>query len=385
MTLPDSSDRDLRVGLVFQGAPTDERSWSGVPAGVASGLRDVGCSVAAIDARFPGAGKIGNALHMSWAEQAASRAFAAACGVAARQRLRRAQRLAGAIAIGSGYALKTDLPFVTYEDMTVAQALERSDPTYSSLSPAGAARWRARQQLIYERSRACCVASRWAAESIRRDYRVPSSKVHVVGFGRNLTVARTDRDWSTPRFLFVGADWKRKRGDAVLEAFAVVRQSYPNATLDLVGGHPPVAANGVTGHGPFPLDSADSRDSYCRLLRLATCLVMPSTYEPFGIAYLDAANAGVPSIGTTVGGAADAIGDGGLVIDPTDPHGLPEAMRALTDPETARRLGERAFKRSALFTWTAVAERLLRAIQPAGVDLEGLAPFLDSVLAAESF
>lgn len=372
-----SKDRALRIGLVFQGDPANERSWSGVPAGLASGLKDVGCEVVAIDARFPAAGRVGNALRMSWAEQAASRGFAAACGLAANWRLRRTHRLDGAVAIGTGYLLKTDVPFVTYEDMTVEQALELPDPVYSSLKPVSAKRWRDRQQLIYKRSRACCVASRWTASSVRQDYAIPASKVHVVGLGRNINVGRVDRDWNPPRFLFVGIDWERKRGAAVLEAFADVRRSHPEATLDLVGGHPAVSIEGVTGHGPLPLDSAEGQKRYYQLLRLATCLLMPSAYEPFGIAYLDAASAGVPSIGTTVGGAPDAIGDGGRVVDPRDPRALSAAMLELADPEIARRLGKHALARSDRFTWGAVAERLLRALEPKGIDQERLVPFLD--------
>jgi hypothetical protein len=42
----------------------------------------------------------------------------------------------------------------------------------------------------------------------------------------------------------------------------------------------------------------------------------------------------------------------------------------------AARLGEQARLRSELFTWRTVAERLVRALAPAGADLHGLAEFL---------
>lgn len=365
-----------RIALVQQGDPTDPASWSGVPARLMTGFEEAGCDVAPVRASFGGMGRLGRALRMSWADQSASSVFAALCGRAADRSLRRAGDLDGVVMIGSGYTLRTTAPIVTFEDMTLALALRQGEPPYSSLGRRAAARWLARQRHVYAASRGCCVASEWAAASVREDYGMPASKVHVVGVGRNIDAGRPERDWSTPRFLFVGADWERKRGTAVLAAFAAVRERRPAATLDLVGNHPPVEAPGVTPHGRLSLGSADGQRRYAELLRRATCFLMPSTHEPFGIAYADAGACGLPSIGTTVGGAPEAVGPGGLVVDPDDPRALPGAMLKLADPETARSLGARAYEHAAGLTWRAVAERMLRALRPAGLDLDALPPFL---------
>src|SRR5690606_33949237 len=156
----------------------------------------------------------------------------------------------------------------------------------------------------------------------------------------------------------IGFDWERKRGDAVVAAFAALRERCAEATLDLVGSHPHVDVAGVRGHGPLRRDSASEQRLLGELLGRATCFLMPSKYEPFGIAYVDAGAAGVPSIGTTVGGAPDAVGPGGLTIDPDDPDALLRSMLELADPERARELGQLARRHSRLFTWQAVAERL---------------------------
>jgi Glycosyl transferases group 1 len=364
-----STASEPRIALVQQSDPTRAGSWSGVPAGLTSGFRAAGCEVVPVGAEFRGAGRLARYLGMSWADQATSRAFAAAFSATANRRLRAAGGLDGVVMIGTSYTLSTSTPVVTFEDMTVAQALRQPDSVYSKLGSAAAARWKARQQRVYERSRGCCVASRWVATSLREDYGIPESKVHVVGLGRNLDVAPSSKDWSTPRFLFVGVDWERKRGEAVLEGFAAVREQYPDATLDLVGGHPPVDAEGVTGHGSLPLGSEEGEREYAGLLARATCLVMPSTFEPYGIAYLDAAAAGVGSIGTTVGGAEDAVGDSGRVVDPNDPQALTQAMLEMADAETARGCGETALARSGGLTWQAVAERVLTALGAPSVEV----------------
>lgn len=374
----DGRDQGPRIAIAFQGDPGDPRAWSGVPAGLSRGLNAAGARPIGVDARFPGAGRLANALRMSWAEATASGAFARASAATAARGIRRAG-VAGTITIGSGFALPAAIPAVTFEDMTVAQALRQEDGVYRGLKPRAAARWQARQKLIYERVRGCCVTSAWVARSIHEDYGVPRERVHVVGLGRNLEVSvNPEKDWSEPRFLFAGFDWERKRGAAVLAAFAELRRELPAATLDLVGNHPPVDAAGVSGHGPLPLDSTSARGEYCALLDRATCFLMPSSYEPFGIAYVDAGAAGVPSIGTTVGGAPDAVGPGGLLVEPGDEAGLLRAMRTIAAPDTARRLGGLALEHSALLTWTAVSERVLRALRPEGLALDGLSPFLDS-------
>lgn len=366
-----------RLALVVKGEPRDPRTWSGVPSKLADALEGIGCEVVSVNAEVPRAGTLRHRLKMTWADQEASPAFAAASGAVVRARLARAGRVDGAIALDSGYLIGARVPVVSYDDMTVAQALQQGDdPVYQGLAPRAAARWRGRQQKIYESCHACCAAARWAAESIEADYGVPRGKIHVVGFGHNVEMEVPERDWSVPRFLFVGGDWQRKRGDAIVAAFAQLRETHPEATLDLVGGHPPIEAPGINAHGKLPLGSESGQETYYELLRNSTCYVMPSSFEPLGIAYLDAATAGMPCIATTSGGARDAVDGSGLLVDPGDGPALLRAMTELSDPATAKRMGEAARRHSDLYTWQAVAERVLRSFDLPGVDNERLADYI---------
>jgi glycosyltransferase involved in cell wall biosynthesis len=367
----------VRLALVLKGDPLDPRSWSGVPSKLANGLEEIGCEVVPVNAEVPRARTFRHRLKMSWAQQEASRAFATASSLVARGRLAGAGGVEGAVVLDSGYTLGGGVPVVTFDDMTVDQALrQEDDPVYQGLGRRAAARWRARQKRNYARSHACCTAARWAADSIRDDYGVAPEKVHVVGFGHNVEIDVPERDWSVPRFLFVGADWRRKRGGAIVEAFRILRETHPEATLDLVGGHPPIEEAGINGHGRLPLGSESGERIYHQLLRESTCFVMPSSFEPLGIAYLDAATAGMPCIATTSGGARDAVDGSGLLVDPGDDAGLLRAMREMCDPEKARKMGEAARRHSDLYTWRAVAERVLRAFDLPGVENDRLAEYI---------
>jgi glycosyltransferase involved in cell wall biosynthesis len=105
---------------------------------------------------------------------------------------------------------------------------------------------------------------------------------------------------------------------------------------------------------------------------------MPSTVEAFGISYVEAGSFGVPSIGTTVGGARTAIGsDAGLLVEPGDEAQLLEAMRTAASPERAAAMGAAAAQRAELFTWERIAERLCRALLPELMSERSLAEFLD--------
>lgn len=298
-------------------------------------------------------------------------------GIAGR-RLRSSPPLDGLIQIGTGYSVMTTLPVVTFEDMTIVQARDAGYAGWRYMPVRAVAACVARQQDAYQRARACCVTTHWAASSIISDYGIPPEKVHVVGVGRNFEPGRATvaHRWSPPRFLFVGREWERKNGPRVLGAFARLRAEVSDARLDVVGGHPPLRADGVVGHGVLRLDDDSDRSRLAALFTSATCFVMPSLHEASAQAYVEASAWGIPSIVTPNGGSAELVGDGGIIVDPLDDNGLLDAMRALSDPTTAARLGGLAQERSSLYTPHAMAGRLLRALELQSVPTEELPAFL---------
>ena len=89
-------------------------------------------------------------------------------------------------------------------------------------------------------------------------------------------------------------------------------------------------------------------------------LVQPSTYEPFGLAALEAAARGIPVVCTAVDGLVEVLGDGAFYCDGTDFDAFCAAMRRWRDAsldELAERT-ELAHRRAhAAFTDVAMAER----------------------------
>ncbi|MFJ9034771.1 glycosyltransferase family 4 protein [Streptomyces sp. NPDC102274] len=263
-------------------------------------------------------------------------------------------------------ALPEEIPVITFDDATMVQQIRDpySDASLANIPPKLFARSAASQRAASEVATVCCVATRWAAISFEEEYGIPSEKIVVTGMGHRprSAVAGEDRDWSRPRFLFVGSEWKGKNGAAVLKAFEMLREQRPEASLDLVGDHPQINMLGVTTHGFLAREDASAQLLLDHLYAKATGFVLPSLFEAAGIAYLEAASSGLPVVATIRGGAPEVLNDGAIVVDPYDPAALLEAMLTLCDSDTARSMGAKAFQAAAASSWRKVASRVLDAL-----------------------
>jgi glycosyltransferase involved in cell wall biosynthesis len=93
--------------------------------------------------------------------------------------------------------------------------------------------------------------------------------------------------------------------------------------------------------------SLDNEDLIAKL-RSAHLLVVPSSYEGFGIVYLEGMAFGLPAIATTAGGASEIISDGetGFLIPPDDAATLAERLSTLAgDRELLARMSVNALRR----------------------------------------
>ena len=86
--------------------------------------------------------------------------------------------------------------------------------------------------------------------------------------------------------------------------------------------------------------------------------------EGFGMAAVEAGAAGTPTIATAVGGTAEAVGDGGVVV----PQGRTDLVAAaiidlLTDQASRDALGGHAKARAAQLDWPRVGQRYREALR----------------------
>jgi glycosyltransferase involved in cell wall biosynthesis len=387
---------NLRVGLLYPVRdPVNPRVWSGTVAGFASGLQALGCVTVPLGTWHP---RSLSSLRLAVATRTGrsdlshvrSRQGRALRSRALRRNLTQAARMDYVIAMGSeAYDLATvrdiRVPTATFDDASLVQQWANANADISNLAMTDAetADWFEQQRRSVNAADLCCLSTQWAAESFVSDYGVPRSQVLVVGMGHRPRSIPLGRDWSRPRFLHVGVDWRRKNGEAVLRAFALVRREFPDAQLDVVGRHPEITEPGVVGHGELRRDDPVQQQQLDVLFGDATVFVLPSRFDPAGIAYLEAASAGLPVVATSEGGAGQLLGDSALVVHPDDDEALVRAMVRLSNPTQARRLGALAAERAADYSWAHVARRVLTGLgaddrtlpdPSTGLGLDAIAP-----------
>ena len=141
------------------------------------------------------------------------------------------------------------------------------------------------------------------------------------------------------RILFLGNVIYRKGLHTLLEAVSGQASAF---RIDVVGslssepGYAKQIQEYIAGkhlsssaflHGPL------DRAPLIEKLTQAHVLVVPSSYEGFGIVYLEGMGFGLPAIGTTAGAASEIITDGvdGFLIEPENASQLAERLNLLKD------------------------------------------------------
>ena len=205
------------------------------------------------------------------------------------------------------------------------------------------------------------------SESIARELTeacaLPAEKVVVVRDGVDMIPFLAEQDFADSRaslglpvdapVVGLAGRFSAHKGlrDLVAAVPEIVRR-VPGVRV-VIGGSGPlesklrdqVAALGVDESVAWPGHVLDMP----RFLSALDVFVSPATTESFGIALIEAAAAGVPSVATRVGGVFDIIIDGetGLLVAPHDPKALAGAVAGLLgDRRTATKLAEHARRRA---------------------------------------
>jgi len=232
-----------------------------------------------------------------------------------------------------------------------------------------------RRLFASERLRAVICNSRMVAGEIRRRFAVHEDRLHVIYNGVDLDAFHPrlrDRHRREVRaglgladtdmiYLMVGSGFERKGVPQLLEALAKL----PNrlARLAIVGADRRTNAllrrahaMGLGSRVVFAGAQREVRSWY----GAADCFDLPTLYDPFPNAALEAMASGLPVITSSSCGAAEFIvdGDNGFVCDALDIAALADRMARIT-PQAARKMGERARAGVAGLGLAAMAERLM--------------------------
>jgi L-malate glycosyltransferase len=202
---------------------------------------------------------------------------------------------------------------------------------------------------------------------------VPSEYLRVV-FARHGHAARVipnvvdldrfrwrERLAARPRLLSTRSLEAHYGVEHTLEAFALLRQSHPQATLAIAGcGSQEAAlrrrARELGGDGITFLGRVEPADMP-RLCDAHDVFVNSSLVDNQPVSILEAFAAGLPVVTTPTGAIAEMVRDGetGLLVPPRSPAAMARAVgRLLAQPEVGRRLARQARVEVAAHTWPRV-------------------------------
>ena len=242
--------------------------------------------------------------------------------------------------------------------------------------PSPRIRWLKRQRAIaLSRAARIVVPSRYLADFVT-GWGVPSAKIEVVPNPAPTVDSTEPRQElrrrlgvSGPTFVFAGRFVRQKNLPLAVEALGHV----DGASLVLVGEGPEAGAvNDAidrTGLGKrVSVRGSVARDLAIQWMRAADAVVLPSDWENFPHAAVEALAAGTPVIATAVGGVPEIVDSGvnGILTHRGDIEGFASAMASIVrQEEFADRLRDGALETSRSYSaqrvYGMIADELTRA------------------------
>jgi len=228
--------------------------------------------------------------------------------------------------------------------------------------------------------------SHWARDCAIQAHQGDPSKIHVVPLPGNLTrqwslaevnggvKARLQSPW---KILFSGVDWERKGGDrAVAIINELVRLGQP-CELKVAGVIPPAKALAAAHFPVYVLGKQNLNDEKARevladLMQESTFLLVPAVADAMALVFCEALSAGLPPVGTAIGGTFDVISDRktGLLI-PTDepPATTAQHMLEAGEPAAYQAMAEACWHKWQVgFSKTSIVAELTRILEKADQD-----------------
>ena len=207
----------------------------------------------------------------------------------------------------------------------------------------------------------CVIAnSRYTYETIKKNY--PRSHIKLalcykaVDIDRYTKMAKS-KEYDPakiiePIILFVGGNMQRKGVPDIIDASPNIIKQFPNTKFIIVGGDKAIdkmreKCREKRVESNFHFTGWCPQDKIINYYKNATLFIMPSLIEALGVTFLEAMAAGLPVIGTNVGGIPEIIQDGvnGRLVPVNSPKSIAKTIiELLSDETTRKKLSKNAIK-----------------------------------------
>jgi len=241
-----------------------------------------------------------------------------------------------------------------------------------------------RLKYAYKKAQAVICVSRFTEGEIRRLN--PKTNTVVINNGVDFErFSRPINNWSPqiitgrwPIILSVGALKKRKGYHISILAVANFKKKYPDLLYIISGNQGDtqyfdelkslVKSNNLEDNIKFIEANDEELPSLYQAsdIFLLTPVNHENNFEGYGLVYLEAGAAGIPSVGAFGCGAQDAIIDGqtGILVNQNDVASTSEALsKILQDKSTREKIGQAAKIFSNRMSWSNVVKEYIRIYQ----------------------
>jgi glycosyltransferase involved in cell wall biosynthesis len=227
------------------------------------------------------------------------------------------------------------------------------------------------------KAEAIITVSQASRQDIMRYLHIPPERVHVTyeAAGEAFQPVKNEdqrtairQKYALPEryLLYLGGFDQRKNLSALLRAFALLVNRQQRPRLVIAGQVPArespmfpdprrlVRELGVEERVIFTgwVPEEDKPPLYSG----ATAFVFPSLYEGFGLPAAEALACGTPVIASNRSSLPEVVGEGGILVEPTDAEALAEAMKVLLVDDALRaELRQSALVQAAKFSWKQTA------------------------------
>jgi glycosyltransferase involved in cell wall biosynthesis len=234
-------------------------------------------------------------------------------------------------------------------------------------------RWRRRYAATARHATVIVSDSSFTSDEVHRVLGFPRDRIHLALLAADdVAVPPPEADDGTlarlgvraPFVLTVGAADRRKNHALLARAMRHVVESHPQATLVMAG---PRRRASRSPDAPWVrMLGFVSDGDLTALYRAAAALVMPSTYEGFGLPVLEAMRLGTPVICARASSLPEVAGDAAAWVEPNDETALATTIsRVLADERLRSRMSAAGISQAARFTWDETARQTLRAFDEA--------------------
>lgn len=219
--------------------------------------------------------------------------------------------------------------------------------------------------------------SQFTKNELIKTYHLPAQKISIIYNGVSTppkisatTIQKVKQKFkiNSPYFLAVGTLKPNKNYPFLIEAFSIFLKNYSSKTLSyqlVIAGKKgwlydeiEIILKKLNLTNQVIFTDYISEEEKWALYQGAISLVIPSTYEGFGIPAIESQIIGTPVIASSIPPLKEVLADSTLYIDPKNLNSLVSAFQKILSPDLRQKLIAKGKIQSAKFTWKKSAENL---------------------------